>query len=348
MKKSVADISLVQYLSKKLLNRKVFIWGTGKYSPKGESLLERLNITEWDYIDKAEMKQKSGYKNRKVYSIHEALQVKGCYICIAVLYSDSLAKELEENGLKELDDFVSVTRWELYDYFFRSFGGISYSKFSPKIHIRNFGEPGYAFSVCCEGYSKRNSILVYSFGIGENISFSQELSNEYSQAEIHAFDPTPKAIKFMKEYDKKKFPHFQFYEFGLADVDGMQKFYLPKDKNCVSGSARYNYSVNENDYIQVPMYTLKRILDMLGHNHIDLLKMDIEGSEFTVLPQILKSRISIEQICVELHDRLMEDGAKERERLLELLYRNGYALICMSETEEELTFVRKDKLMCFQ
>ena len=86
MKKSVADISLVQYLSKKLLNRKVFIWGTGKYSPKGESLLERLNITEWDYIDKAEMKQKSGYKNRKVYSIHEALQVKGCYICIAVLY----------------------------------------------------------------------------------------------------------------------------------------------------------------------------------------------------------------------------------------------------------------------
>lgn len=348
MGQSDFGISLIQYLSKKLVNRRVFIWGTGKSCTKGEALLERLNITEWDYIDRSEMKQKSGYKNRKVYSIQEALQIEDCFICIAVLYSDSLAKELGDNGRKELDDFVSVTKWELYDYFLRSFGGVSYSEFIRKMHIRNFGEPAYGFSVCCNGYSKRNSILVYSFGIGENISFSQELSNKYSQAEIYAFDPTPKAITFMKEYDKQKLPHFMFYEFGLGDMDGLQKFYLPKDKDCVSGSAQCNYSVNENDYIQVPMYTLKKILDLLGHTHIDLLKMDIEGSEFTVLPQVLKSQIPIEQICVELHDRLMEDGAEKRRMLLELLYKNDYTLIYMSETGEELTFMRKDKLMCFQ
>ena len=236
----------------------------------------------------------------------------------------------------------------MYDYFFRSFGGASYSKFIHKIHLENFGESGYGFSVCSEGYSKRDSILVYSFGIGENISFSQELSNKYNQAEIYAFDPTPKAIKFVEEYDKKKLVHFKFYEFGLAEIDGMQKFYLPKDKNYVSGSARCNYSVDENHFIEVQMYTLKKILELLEHNHIDLLKMDIEGSEFAVIPEVLKSQIPIEQICVELHDRLIENGDKERKMLLDLLYKNDYALICMSESGEELTFMRKEKLMCFQ
>lgn len=344
MEKMDAGISLTDYLRKKLSHRKAFLWGTGTCSVKGEMLLEYLNITKWNYIDKEEIKQKNGYKNRKVFSLQEALETEGSYIFIAVLHSDSLANELKDNGLHELDDFISVVKCEAYDSFLKSFGGASYSDFIHKLDIRNFGEPGYGFFVCCEGYSQKESILVYSFGIGENISFSQDLADKYGQAEIYAFDPTPKAIKFMNDYDKKKFSYFRFFEFGLSDVDGVQKFFLPKNRNYVSGSVKCNSSVNENDYINVQMYTLRKILELLGHNHIDLLKMDIEGSEFVVLPQLLKDRISIGQICVELHDRLIENGEKERKVLLELLQENGYILIYMSETGEELTFIKKEKV----
>lgn len=41
----------------------------------------------------------------------------------------------------------------------------------------------------------------------------------------------------------------------------------------------------------------------LHHQQIDLLKLDIEGSEYRVLDEILESQIPIHQIVVEFHDR---------------------------------------------
>lgn len=341
------ETNLKHYLNTVGLHRHFFIWGTGKCSIKGEALLERFNITEWDYIDSAETKQKEGHKGRRVYSVEEALLVKNCFICIAILYSDLLVEELKGKGLREFDDFISVLKWELYDSFLRNIGGVSFTDFIDKLDIRYFGETGYGFPVCCKEYEAIDSIVVYSFGTGENISFDQELFDKYSQAEIYAFDPTPKAVEFMNELDKNKFPCLRFYAFGLSDTDGIQKFYLPKNMDYVSGSTLYNYSVDKNDYIEVQMYTLKKIMELLGHFHIDLLKLDIEGSEFTVLPQLLNDKIPVEQICVELHDRLMDYGEMERKRLLELLCASGYILINISQTGEEVTLMKREKVFSF-
>ena len=337
-------ISLRHYLNIVRAKRRLFIWGTGKYSIKGEALLESLNITEWDYIDSAEVKQKNGHKGKRVYSIEEALLTKDCFICIAVLSSDLMVKELKDKGLRELDDFISIFKWEMYDSFLRSIGGASYTDFINMLDVRYLGEIGYGFPVCCKVYNRMDSIVAYSFGVGENISFDQELANIYGRAEIYAFDPTPRAIEFMKEYDKSNLSYFRFYAFGLSDNDGIQKFYLPKNKDYVSGSAVYNYSVDWNDYIEVKMYTLKKIMELLGHNHIDLLKLDIEGSEFAVLPQLLKDQIAIDQICVELHDRLIENGEEKRKELLALLRTNGYILVGISQTGEELTFIKEENI----
>jgi FkbM family methyltransferase len=41
------------------------------------------------------------------------------------------------------------------------------------------------------------------------------------------------------------------------------------------------------------MKTLKDIMNELGHEHIDVLKMDIEGSEYDVLENILNENISV-------------------------------------------------------
>ncbi len=49
----------------------------------------------------------------------------------------------------------------------------------------------------------------------------------------------------------------------------------------------------------------------LGHKQIDLLKMDIEGSEFMALPDILNSKIIFDQLCIETHPRIFPDSVEK-------------------------------------
>ena len=48
----------------------------------------------------------------------------------------------------------------------------------------------------------------------------------------------------------------------------------------------------------------------LGHEKIDILKMDIEGAEFEVIHDIICDGIEFGQLCIEVHDRFFENGDK--------------------------------------
>ncbi|GMS96951.1 hypothetical protein PENTCL1PPCAC_19126, partial [Pristionchus entomophagus] len=50
-----------------------------------------------------------------------------------------------------------------------------------------------------------------------------------------------------------------------------------------------------------PHYTVQDLMKKMHHDHIEILKMDIEGAELTVLPQFLKSN-SVCQILLEIHN----------------------------------------------
>lgn len=82
-------------------------------------------------------------------------------------------------------------------------------------------------------------------------------------------------------------------------------------------------------------------MEELGHHHIDILKMDIEGSEFGVIPQILQSGCEFSQLCVEQHFRFFPDGKKRMRRLVELLNQYGYYITDVLDSGEELLFVKK-------
>lgn len=55
--------------------------------------------------------------------------------------------------------------------------------------------------------------VVYSFGVGTDISFDLAMIKQYHLT-IHAFDPTPKSIQWVK--DQNIPPEFIFHPFGLA------------------------------------------------------------------------------------------------------------------------------------
>ena len=88
------------------------------------------------------------------------------------------------------------------------------------------------------------------------------------------------------------------------------------------------------------MKTFSTIISELGHTHIDVLKMDIEGSEFLVIDDILNSDISITQILIEFHGRFIENGVLKTKNAIGSIISHGYLLYNTSISGEEFSFVK--------
>ncbi|SEA92472.1 methyltransferase, FkbM family [Prevotella sp. tc2-28] len=187
---------------------------------------------------------------------------------------------------------------------------------------------------------KKGNVIVYSFGIGEDLSFSDSIISSMVP-EIYAYDPTPKAIDFVNKHKLSNNPHFHFFPYGLSDKDEKVKFYLPSDDfPDISGSAEY-YDGLKKVGIDVQMHCLNTIFKKNGHSHVDILKMDIEGTEFKVIENLKKCDADIDQICVEVHHRFFKNGERLFFKLLITMYIRGYILISISDDIQELTFVKR-------
>jgi len=86
--------------------------------------------------------------------------------------------------------------------------------------------------------------IVYSFGVGEDISFDVGLIEKHG-SKVHCFDPTPKAVAYMKA---GKLPDkLMFYEFGCADHDGKAVFTAPANPKYASYRMRNNKKTSGKD-----------------------------------------------------------------------------------------------------
>ena len=180
----------------------------------------------------------------------------------------------------------------------------------------------------------RNSII-YSFGIGTDISFDKALIDVYN-CSVYGFDPTPKSISWIRNQGKIK--NFNFFEYGIDTKTGNKFFFLPKNEDHVSGSLISHGNVSGVSKIEVSMKKFDDIIASLQHNRIDILKMDIEGTEFDILPDILASNIHIDQFAIEFHQRFVKEGKRKVMEMIQLLNKNNYFIYGMSNSQEEISF----------
>ena len=131
--------------------------------------------------------------------------------------------------------------------------------------------------------------IVYSFGVGEDVSFEEAIIDRY-RCKVHAFDPTPRSILFANKAIED-LPELRFYPYGIGIEDGKVSFYPPRDPSHVSYSA-HNIQGTET-YVEMEVLTLDSIQSTLGHEHLDLLKMNIEGSELSILEDLAERQIEI-------------------------------------------------------
>jgi FkbM family methyltransferase len=185
------------------------------------------------------------------------------------------------------------------------------------------------------------SSVVYSFGVGEDISFDLQLMKRF-HLHIHAFDPSPQSVAWIH---RQALPaDFHFYPFGLASTDGEISFAEPADPGIHSLFATPSEEKAGTGLKQhvLPVHRLASIVQKLGHNKIDILKMDIEGAEYEVVEDIVASPVPVYQVLIEFHHRFPYIGVNRTREAISRLNRAGYKIFNVSPTGEEISLIKTD------
>jgi FkbM family methyltransferase len=130
--------------------------------------------------------------------------------------------------------------------------------------------------------------------VGRDVSFDVELIQRCG-CTVHAFDPTPASVAFIERSELSEC--FVFHPWAVAGSDGAREFQL---YNEIDGSASMVLGRKGNPFV-APCRSVASIMDELGHTHVDLLKLDIEGAEYEVLASLEADGIRSRILCVEFH-----------------------------------------------
>jgi FkbM family methyltransferase len=178
--------------------------------------------------------------------------------------------------------------------------------------------------------------VIYSLGIGFDMSFDLALIEQYG-CTVHAFDPTPRVQEWLEGQSLS--PQFRFQPLGIADFDGEADFFLPSQPDFISHSLVRAPQYSDRS-IKVPVITLTTAMSRLGHKHIDVLKMDIEGGEYSVLAELADKHVPVRQMCVEFHHRSATVGVQKTRAALSLLNNLGFELVHVCPRFEVFSLVK--------
>ena len=191
---------------------------------------------------------------------------------------------------------------------------------------------------CLDASMIDRSAVVYSLGIGEDISFDLSLIARFG-VNVEAFDPTPKVRQWLAAQSLP--PQFHFHETGIAGHDGEETFYLPPRKDWISHSMVEGRQ-NGRQWVRFPVMRLSTAMHLQGHSRVDVLKMDIEGAEYAVIEEIVREKIPVTQLLVEFHHRLSSVGTDKTRRALGQLEKYGMRISYVCPRKEVFTFVQGD------
>ncbi|MCB1224376.1 MAG: FkbM family methyltransferase [Verrucomicrobiales bacterium] len=195
---------------------------------------------------------------------------------------------------------------------------------------------GWAF--CPELLSE--SSVVYCGGIGDDISFDLGLIQRFG-CQVWAFDPTPRSGAWLSA---QQLPAaFHFVPKGLAGAEGTLTVFPLENPGSMNHTSVSQAGVASHGVV-VECVTIPGAMRKHCHAGIDLLKLDIEGSEYEVIPDLLAQGVIPPQLLVEFHHRFAGVGVPKTRQILRLLNSHGYEILAATRGAREVSFIHRDAL----
>jgi FkbM family methyltransferase len=176
----------------------------------------------------------------------------------------------------------------------------------------------------------------YCVGAGGDVSFDLEL--------IRRFDVRVRCVEPVEEYVTQALhaangnTRFSAYRAAIARSDGPVRMEHTRHPGSRSLSSTNLYDSHE--YIQAPGRTLPSLMRELGDERMDLLKLDIEGGEYDVLPALDLRALEVKVLAIQIHHNR---SVAQAQRLIEHLLTTGYELLAI-ESVLKLTFAQQNLL----
>ncbi len=188
--------------------------------------------------------------------------------------------------------------------------------------------------------SLTSNSIVYSFGLGRDISFDLSVIAKYG-CRVFGFDPTPKSLEWLRRTEHS--PLFSAEGIALSNRNGSLRLFHPPEGTAddVSASA-LSSGESLRPYFDAECSTLGTLMKKYSQGRCDYLKLDIEGSEYEVLDEASESGVlrNVRQLAVEFHHWMLEGGCASTNRSVERLRADGFRIAWISRTNHEYLFVR--------
>lgn len=190
--------------------------------------------------------------------------------------------------------------------------------------------------------SLNSKSLIYSAGVGHDISFEKELVAKYG-CQIVLLDPSTTGTETMAR-PENNVSGIEFLPVGLAAEDGNLSFVKqlhPKQSGMTDAGTIQLPGTGfdkSGETIRFPVRSLESLMRERGHSHVSLLKLDIEGFEYSVIQSLLRNHLPIDQICVEFHEFMPGVGYWKNYKTLFALLAAGYRLVALKQHDH--TFIK--------
>ena len=165
--------------------------------------------------------------------------------------------------------------------------------------------------------------------IGANAGlFDVLLLSKINKAQVFAYEPMPANIEVFKKTIERN-PALYSVQLNQAAVTGAAREYIElftedTEDNTVVSSVFSNFSGLNNKKIRVEAKSLTSILEENKLNHIDLLKLDCEGSEYDIIYNTDVAVLQkVNMMVIEVHQ--IDDNRYNLNSLDQYLSSIGYA-----------------------
>lgn len=136
--------------------------------------------------------------------------------------------------------------------------------------------------------------VAYSVGAGGDVSFDLALI-ERTGCVVHSFDPAPAATMHVREHGS---PNFFFHNVAIWTHSGELTMFRAANPEHMALSAVDLQQTGAA--VVVPCRTIESIRSELGHEHIDLIKLTMDGAEYEFVPHLALSEWHTQVLVVNL------------------------------------------------